>query len=129
MDNDTVKSLAIGFLIVLVFDTLAQVSFKLAGNIQPEASLAWLIHVISTPWTYSAIFGYLGAFAAWMTILKYAPVGPAFAAAHLYVVTTAVISFLFFGERFSMPQIVGSLFVIAGILILSFGKRNESTGS
>jgi drug/metabolite transporter (DMT)-like permease len=116
--------LAIGFLVVVVFDTLAQVSFKLAGTVQPAISLAWFIHVIQTPWTYTAIIGYLGAFVAWMTILKQAPIGPAFAAAHLYVVTTSVISFLFFGERFTPLQIIGGLLIVCGILVLAYRKSD-----
>ncbi len=118
------KFFIIGFLIVLVFDTLAQVSFKLAGlDTHPAFDLTWIGRVAGSVWTYGAIIGYLGAFAAWMTLLKHAPIGPAFAATHLYVVTTAVISFLFFGEKFSLMQIVGGLLIIAGILVLAYGKN------
>jgi drug/metabolite transporter (DMT)-like permease len=120
------RFLAIGFLAVVIFDTLAQVSFKLAGNVPPAINAAWIMHVIGSAWTYTAIIGYLGAFAVWMTILKHVPIGPAFAAAHLYVVTTALISFLFFGERFSVAQIVGSFLVVAGILVLAYGKNENA---
>jgi len=113
----------IGFLIVLSFDTLAQVSFKLAGTYtHPELNPIWLMRVACNPWTYGAIIGYLGAFIAWMTLLKHAPIGPAFAATHLYVVTVAIVAFFFFGEKFSMLQIIGGLLIISGILILAYGK-------
>jgi drug/metabolite transporter (DMT)-like permease len=113
----------IGFLILLVFDTIAQVSFKLAGtNTHPSCDLAWIIRVACDKWTYGAILGYLGAFVTWMGLLKHAPIGPAFAATHLHVVTVALISFIYFGERFSLLQVIGSLFIIAGILVLARGK-------
>jgi drug/metabolite transporter (DMT)-like permease len=113
----------IGFLIVLAFDTLAQISFKLAGTgTHPEIDFAWIMRVACNPWTYGAIAGYVGAFITWMTLLKHAPVGPAFAATHLYVVSVAIVSFLFFGEKFSIMQIIGGLLVVAGIVVLAYGE-------
>ena len=116
----------IGFLILLVFDTLAQVSFKLAGtNTHPSCDLTWIARVACDRWTYGAVLGYVGAFITWMTLLKHAPIGPAFAATHLHVVTVAIFSFLFFGERFSPLQIIGSLLIVSGILVLAYGKQEK----
>ncbi len=117
----------IGFLILLGFDTLAQVSFKLAGaDTVPSLDTAWILRVIGDKWTYGAVLGYMGAFITWMTLLKHAPIGPAFAATHLHVVTVAIISYLYFGERFSIMQIVGSFFIIAGIFVLARGNNSEA---
>lgn len=91
----------IGFLILLVFDTLAQVSFKLAGtNTHPSCDLTWIARVACDRWTYGAVLGYVGAFITWMTLLKHAPIGPAFAATHLHVVTVAIFSFRFLASDF-----------------------------
>ncbi len=118
--------LIIGFIILLAFDTLSQVSFKLAGaDTHPSVDLAWIMRVALDKWTYGAILGYVGAFVTWMSLLKHAPVGPAFAATHLHVVTVAVISFFLFGERFSLMQIIGSVFIIAGIFVLALGKTDR----
>ncbi len=118
------RFLIIGFLIVLAFDTLAQVSFKLAGaDTQPALDLGWIVRVVGNIWTYGAIIGYIGAFVTWMTVLKHAPVGPAFAATHLYVVTVAIVAFFFFGEKFSLIQIIGSVLIVLGILVLAYGKN------
>ncbi len=122
------KFFIIGFFILLVFDTLAQVSFKLAGtDTLPSLDSAWLMRVALDKWTYGAILGYVGAFITWMSLLKHAPVGPAFAATHLHVVTVAIISFLFFGEKFSTIQIIGSVFIIAGILVLACGNKEAES--
>lgn len=106
---------------------MAQVSFKLAGiDTHPSMELSWILRVASDKWTYGAILGYLGAFVTWMSLLKHAPVGPAFAATHLHIVTVAIISFLFFGETFSLMQIIGSVFIIAGIFVLAYVEKAEN---
>ena len=60
---------------------------------RPPASAAseWLKAAVLSPWIYGAVAGYLGAFVTWMTLLKHAPVGPAFAASHLEVVTVLIV--------------------------------------
>ena len=69
----------LGFLLLMGFDTLAQISFKYAGSqaLPVEASLAWLLRVFGQPWVYGAVIGYVGAFFTWMALLKHAPIGPA----------------------------------------------------
>ena len=113
----------IGFAALLLFDTWTQVSLKLATRRTGEFSwtAAWLQAAALTPWIYGAVAGYLGAFLMWMTLLKHAPVGPAFAASHLEVVTVLIISVPLFGERLAPLQAVGAVCVIAGIVLLSLG--------
>ncbi len=116
-----VRFYVIGFAVLEVFDTLTQVSFKLATH-QTGAfafGLAWLKAAALAPWIYVAVAGYLGAFVTWMTLLKHAPVGPAFAASHLDVVTVLIISVPLFGERLSPVKIAGAALIVAGILLLS----------
>mgnify|MGYP000547070158 CR=1 FL=1 len=52
-----------------------------------EFSPAWLVRVFGQPWIYGAFVGYIGAFFTWMSLLKHAPIGPAFAASHLEIIT------------------------------------------
>ena len=72
----------LGFLALIIFDTLAQVSFKFASvHAEPlTMDAAWLVRVFGAPWIYGAFVGYIGAFFTWMTLLKYAPVGQLLAA-------------------------------------------------
>jgi drug/metabolite transporter (DMT)-like permease len=111
----------LGFGTLMLFDTLTQVSFKLASTHAGEfvMKLEWLVQVFHNYWIFGAVIGYIGAFITWMTLLKRAPVGPAFAASHLEVVTVLAISFIWFGERLSLPQIIGALCIVAGIVCLS----------
>jgi drug/metabolite transporter (DMT)-like permease len=121
------RAFIIGFLIVMALDTLAQVSFKMAGmDTHPTSDWLWIARVGSNKWTYGAIFGYAGSFITWMSLLKHVPVGPAFAATHLYVVSTAIVSCLLFGEKLSLIQTIGALFIVAGILVLAYGKEKDS---
>jgi drug/metabolite transporter (DMT)-like permease len=121
---------AIGFGALMLFDTLTQVSIKLASSHAGEFVMkpAWLLAVSHNPWVYGAVAGYIGAFVAWMTLLKHAPVGPAFAASHLEVVPVLAIAVVFFGERLSLMQVVGALCILLGIVFLSLSEAKQSHG-
>ncbi len=47
---------------------------------------------LSQPWVYGAVLGYVGAFFTWMSLLRHAPIGPAFAASHLEVIGVLLLS-------------------------------------
>ena len=115
------KFYVFGFFALIVFDTFSQICFKMAAiKAQPFLiEIEWLIRVLETSWVYGAIIGYLGAFIIWMTLLRHAPVGPAFAASHLEVVGVMVISAPLFGEALSISQILGAMVVVAGVVCLA----------
>ena len=117
----------IGFAVLVVFDTLTQVSFKLATHRTGEFALrtSWFYAAMLAPWIYGAVAGYLGAFVTWMKLLEHAPVGPAFAASHLDVVTVLLISVPLFGERLTMIQMAGALCIVAGIVILGVSESRQ----
>ena len=118
---------AVGFGVLMLFDTLTQVSIKLASSHAGafDMSLDWVLAVARNPWVYGAVAGYVGAFVAWMTLLEHAPVGPAFAASHLGVVAVLVISVVFFAERFTGMQVLGALSIILGIVFLSLSEARH----
>jgi drug/metabolite transporter (DMT)-like permease len=117
----------LGFGALMLFDTWTQVSFKLASRQTGGfvMTLAWLTAAVSSPWIYGAVAGYLGAFVTWMTLLKRAPVGPAFAASHLEVVTVLAVSVLYFGEHLAPLQIVGGVCIVLGIIFLSMSESKR----
>lgn len=117
----------IGFGLLLAFDTLAQVSFKLAGLHAGDMTFdfAWLWRVFTAPWIYGAVVGYVGAFCCWISLLTRAPVGPAFAASHLEVVTVLFVSAFAFHEQLSALQWLGSVVIVAGIVCLAFGEAEQ----
>ncbi len=118
----------IGFGALMLFDTLTQVAFKLASTQAGEfvLDIEWLLIVFHNPWIYVAVAGYIGSFLAWMTLLKHAPVGPAFAASHLAIVFVLGISVVYFGEHLTAMQVVGALSIILGIVFLSLSEAKQS---
>ncbi len=120
-----------GFLVLMVFDTLSQLCFKLAAlHAAPFAADGpWLLRVAREPWVYGAIAGYLGAFVTYMSLLKHAPVGPAFAASHLNVVSVLLVSAWLLHERLSLPQLVGATLIVLGILVLARAEQGDAAAA
>lgn len=121
----------IGFAVLLGFDTLTQVCFKLAGiHAEPlQASTAWVWRLFTEPWIYGAVLGYLGAFFTWMSLLKHAPIGPAFAASHLEVVTGMLLAVPVFGDHISLTQGIGAAVIVAGILCLARSEGDDGAAA
>lgn len=122
---------AVGFGLLMAFDTLGAVSFKFAGMhaLPVQASTAWLMRLFSHPWIYGAVIGYIGAFFTWMTLLKHAPIGPAFAASHLELVSVMLAAWWLFDEPLTAPRVVGALCILAGIACLGFAESREAVES
>lgn len=117
----------VGFLVLMAFDTLAQLSFKKAGDaaLPLEFNPSWLWRVFAQPWIYGALIGYIGAFFTWMHLLRRAPVGPAFAASHLEIISVLVLSHYLFQESIGLPQILGCMFIVAGIACLALSEARD----
>lgn len=117
----------IGFIVLLAFDTLAQISFKYTAMaaLPVSADLGWLARIFSQPWVYFAILSYLGAFFSWMTLLKHAPIGPAFAASHMEVLTVMLIAVPLFGDQLKQTHIIGAALILVGIVCLAFSEGDE----
>ncbi len=123
------KGVAIGFVFLLGFDVMAQVGFKLAADsaLPMDGDVGWLLRLLAHPGLYMAVAGYLGAFVTWMSLLRHAPIGPAFAASHLEVVAVMPFAVLLFGERLDWPQLLGAVAIVAGILCLALEEEEHAT--
>ena len=117
----------VGFGVLMLFDTLTQVSIKMATLRSGEFAFVfeYFRGLVGNPWLYAAIGGYLGAFVTWMTLLKRAPIGPAFAASHLEIVPVLLISMYLFNERLTLPQIAGCVCIMVGIIFLSLSESKR----
>ena len=121
------KAVLLGFLLLLTIDTASNVLIKLAGDRIGAFSLdaAWLAGVGREPIVLAIIGCYIAAFFTYSSILRHAPVGPAFAAVHGHVVTVLIVSMLWFGERLTLVQVAGCVLVVAGILVLAVTEKME----
>lgn len=113
-----------GFALLLAFDTVVQLSFKLTGAhaFPPEANWAWVVRIVSHPWIYLALIGYVGNFFTWMSLLKHAPIGPAFAASHLDVVSVMLASAWLFHESLTPMRLLGAGVIMLGIVCLALAE-------
>ncbi|MDE2422555.1 MAG: EamA family transporter [Gammaproteobacteria bacterium] len=118
----------VGFLLLMIFDTIAQLCFKYTAMsaLPLQVNADWLLRILFHPWIYGAVFGYIGAFLTWMTLLKKAPIGPAFAASHLDVISVMLCSYWLLNEHLSWIQLVGAVVILVGIVCLAFGEKTSS---
>ena len=118
----------LGFFALVVFDTMGQVGFKLTAEVSGvlELSLDWARLVLAQHAFYMIVAAYILAFFTYMTLMKEAPVGPLFAAAHLELVTVTVLSWLWFGERLSLVQLLGCACIIGGVVILGVTESQDN---
>lgn len=118
------RLVVLGFIALAFTSTGAHVAFKLTANASAPLSWdsAWLLRVLGQPWVYGAIACYLGSFGIWMSLLRRAPIGPAFAASHLEILGVLAASAWLFGERVSPLQALGVACIVAGVLCLAVGE-------
>jgi drug/metabolite transporter (DMT)-like permease len=115
------STMLIGFLLLVAIDTFVQIGFKLAGNntLPVTLDLPWLGRVGQEPWVVGVLLGYGAAFLVYMTLIKYAPIGPAFAASHMEIVTVTLFSVLVFGDTLTLWQAVGCCAIVTGVVVLA----------
>ena len=115
------STLLLGFLLLVAIDTFVQIGFKLAGNntLPVTLDLPWLERVVREPWVIGVLVGYGAAFLVYMTLIKHAPIGPAFAASHMEIVTVTLFSVYVFGDTITLWQVVGCCAIVTGVLVLA----------
>jgi drug/metabolite transporter (DMT)-like permease len=117
----------IAWLLLLGFDTVCQISLKKAGlDVGAfDFSRAAFARALAEPWLWSAIGCYIGAFLAWITILRRTTLSAAFATSAIVFLAVMAASWAVFGEHVGVLQIVGSSIILAGILMLGADEAAE----
>ena len=115
------STMLLGFLLLIAIDTFVQIGFKLAGNntLPVTLDLPWLDRVTREPWLLGVLVGYGVAFLVYMTLIKHAPIGPAFAASHLEIVSVTLFSVRVFGDTVTMWQALGCCAIVSGVVVLA----------
>ena len=99
---------------------LTPVAVATGAHLPQAAAGSWSL-------AYIVVFPSLGAYLLWNLALKTTAPGTAGNYLNLMVVFTAAITFLL-GTSISVPQILGGLFVVGGVLLTSMRRTGESTG-
>jgi drug/metabolite transporter (DMT)-like permease len=119
----------LAWIALLGCETVCQIALKLAGKATGafDFSAGAFQLALSTPWLWLAIGCYVGAFLAWLTILRDLALSAAFAASAIVFVAVMFASWLVFGERISPLQLLGSVIIVGGILLLGTDKDAPAT--
>jgi uncharacterized membrane protein len=105
------STMYMGFLLLIAVDTFVQIAFKFAGE-------------NTAPVTFDLTGGGV-AFLTYMTLIRYAPIGPAFAASHLDIVTITFFSVLFLGDTLTLLQVLGCSAIVLGVLVLAYAEAGS----
>ena len=113
----TRRALLVGFVLLVAFNSGAQLALKSAstGALPLQFGAAWLSRLLHQRALYVAILGFVSGFLVWMALLRHAPIGPAFAASNLDIVTVLLASAWFLGEHVGGWQVVGAVLIVAGV--------------
>lgn len=112
--------LVAAWMVLLAIETLGQVALKLAGDRVGAFDLdrASVLLAVRTPWLWLGLACYLGQFTIWMAILERSSLSLAFPISAIAFVAVMVASRVVFGDPMGSEKILGSIVIIAGILLL-----------
>jgi multidrug transporter EmrE-like cation transporter len=128
--NAARRGIWIAWAALLGCETLCQISLKYAGlaNTNFDFSPAAFVQAIATPPLWVAIGCYIGAFFAWMTILRKSTLSAAFATSAIVFVAVMFASWSVFGEHIGALQLLGAAIIVGGILLLGADDAKPHTG-
>ncbi|MBU4432973.1 MAG: transporter [Alphaproteobacteria bacterium] len=116
---------AILFAILPVISLAYQITAKSSANKLADAKfdLGWLALAARMPSVQLLVALEIAAFAAWMTVLAEMPLSAAFPLSAVSYVLIIAASAVVFHEPISMLQIVGSLAILLGVLLIGRGAK------
>ncbi|MBP0580248.1 EamA family transporter [Labrys sp. LIt4] len=111
------------WLFLLAFETTSQLALKIGGEALAHLpfGLAWLMEAARNPWVIVGVFGYLGAFSAWMVILDRIPLSFGFPLTAMVMLVVAIASHYVFGEELTAWRMAGIGLIVAGVVVMGGG--------
>jgi drug/metabolite transporter (DMT)-like permease len=118
----------LNFAALVGFTVLGQFSFKIAADRLGVVSFdaAWIQAFLHEPSVALILFANLGALVSYLTLIKKAAIGPAFAAAHFSVVVVVIVSVAYFHETLNWVQALGCLAIFLGVGILGYTESSTA---
>jgi drug/metabolite transporter (DMT)-like permease len=112
--------LLLAWALLLAAETLGQIALRTAGLqvgvLEPDR--ASVLAALSTPWLWLGLVCYLSQFAVWMAILERSSLSAAFPTSAIAFVAIMIVSWAWFGDPMGWQKILGSVIIVAGILLL-----------
>jgi drug/metabolite transporter (DMT)-like permease len=106
--------IGIGALLVTASELLLK---RGAGTIGGDSILG--LQALASPWTWLGVVTYVLSFASWLYVLRFIPLGVAFAMINVVHVLVPVGSWLLLGESISPRRWLGIALVLMGILLVA----------
>jgi undecaprenyl phosphate-alpha-L-ara4N flippase subunit ArnF len=98
--------------------TASELLLKKGATAAPGESWTGL-DALASLWTWGGIATYVASFVSWLYVLRYVPLGIAFALINGVHVLVPVGSWLFLGEAVSVRRWAGIALVLAGIVLIA----------
>lgn len=111
--------------LTVLFTVYGQVVLKWQVSIHPELSISTgkpmgvLLGIALNPWVLSAFAAAFVASLCWIAALSKLPLSKAYPFTALSFPVITLLSYLFFQEAITLPKLLGTTLVVAGVFILS----------
>jgi drug/metabolite transporter (DMT)-like permease len=103
----------------VLFTAISQLMLKYGASNAPGEKSASGLNALAALWTWGGIGVEILAFATWLYLLKYIPVGIAFAITNVALVLVPLGAWLILGETITPRIWVGSVLVMAGTFLVA----------
>jgi undecaprenyl phosphate-alpha-L-ara4N flippase subunit ArnE len=105
--------IALGAILV----TASELMLKKGADAVTTAS--WLgVNALASPWTWGGIVTYILSFASWLYVLRFVPLGIAFALINAVHILVPLSSWFFLHEHISVGRWTGIALVLSGIVLI-----------
>jgi multidrug transporter EmrE-like cation transporter len=110
--------LAIGALLVTASELFLRVGAKATAGHMTGLAATFGLAALGSLWTWCGIVTYVLSFLSWIYVLRYIPLGIAFAAINVVHVTVPLGAYLILHEDIHLRRWIGIGLVICGLLLL-----------
>jgi len=83
----------------------------------------FLIHLLLSPWMMSAALAIFFGGLTWMNAMSRFDLGYAYLYIGLLFLLTMISSVVLFHEPLNLPKVLGSVVILAGIILLGYGQQ------
>lgn len=119
------RGLAVGLLLAIILDTVGQLLWKFAVERLPDTPTLWstIEAVAQQPWFLAVVVVFLCQLFVWLKVLEDVDLSFAQPITSLSYLTVCGLSWVMFDDRIGLVKGAGILCVLAGVWLISRGKR------
>ena len=109
------------WLVVIVFDTFGQLSFKAAAATDEglDGWARWKA-MLSDKWIWVGIGSYVVEFFAWLAFLSMVPLSLAVLVGSINIITVVLAGRVFFGEALTRKRVAATILITLGVVLVGW---------